>query len=60
MMQVIIYQILVLGLLSQTVFAQQFITVLDSQGSTPIADVMIQSLNLEKLRLQIHPADLMR
>ncbi|MCH6576151.1 MAG: TonB-dependent receptor plug domain-containing protein, partial [Bacteroidetes bacterium] len=47
-MQVIFYQILVLVLLSQTVFAQQFVTVLDSQSSTPISDVIIQSLNSEK------------
>ena len=47
-MQVIYYQILVLGLLSQTVFAQQFVTVLDSQSSAPIVDVTIQSLNSEK------------
>ena len=47
-MQVIFYQILVLVLLSQTVFAQQFVTVLDSQSSTPIVDVIMQSLNSEK------------
>ena len=47
-MQVIFYQILVLGLLSQTVLAQQFVTVLDNQSSTPIVNVMIQSLNSEK------------
>ena len=47
-MQVFFYQILVLGLLSQTVFAQQFVTVLDSHSSNPIVDVMIQSLNFEK------------
>ena len=47
-MQVFFYQILVLGLLSQTVFAQQFVTVLDSESSIPIVDVMIQSLNSEK------------
>ncbi|MFB3056823.1 MAG: TonB-dependent receptor [Ignavibacteriaceae bacterium] len=47
-MQVIFYQILVLGMLSQTMFSQQFVTVLDSQSSTPISDVIIQSLNSEK------------